>query len=148
MIRLSVAALMLVVCLAGIQAASAADFGRHKTPYPAAPAIGPACDTPDVLRRIMSRFDSTEARYWKTGVRMALITDARPTSFRDLPPATTFIRYCAATAYLTDGARHELVYWMRSNQGFAGYGWGVEYCLVGRDRQMSYAPQCRMLRPL
>lgn len=43
--------------------------------------------------------------------------------------------------------KYEMYYWLRSEQGFAGQGWGVEFCLVGRDRHMAYAPQCRMLRP-
>lgn len=139
-------ALAAIVCLALPQLALAADPGAYKVPD--APIIGPPCDAPKVLARIAERFDATEGRYWHTGVRMAFIEYPRQASTRLWPPETTIIRYCTATAHFTDGARHEVVYWLRSATGFAGYGWGVEFCLVGHDRHMSYAPQCRQLRPM
>ncbi|MEJ8572190.1 hypothetical protein [Microbaculum marinum] len=135
--------------LSGIGAPAAADnflflYDAHRN----APWNGPECDEPSVLSAITARFDQTEAEYWHTGVRMADITEARETAFRDWDPTIIARRYCTGTAYLTDGNRYNLVYWLRSEQGFAGVGWGVQYCLVGRDRDYSYAPACKMLRPL
>ena len=31
--------------------------------------------------------------------------------------------------------------------GFAGVGWGVEWCVVGYDHNLAYAPNCRAARP-
>jgi len=28
-----------------------------------------------------------------------------------------------------------------------GWGWGVEWCVVGLDRNLAYAPSCSVLRP-
>jgi hypothetical protein len=148
MIRSGLAVLVALFLFAPTQPVTAADATFYSSPHRAAPWKGPDCDAPEVLGRIVARFARTEAAYWHTGVRMAGIVGARQAAFRDRNPMLTAIRYCTATAYLTDGARHDLVFWLRSEQGFAGMGWGVEYCLVGRDRHMSHAPQCRMLRPL
>jgi hypothetical protein len=38
-------------------------------------------------------------------------------------------------------------YSIGSNTGFAGATWGVEWCVVGYDRNFAYAPRCRMARP-
>lgn len=140
--------LALAVLALQIPPAAADNFTFYNSPHRAGPWQGPACDAPQVHNRIAVRFDKAEAIYWHTGVRMALITDPRETTFRDWEPSIIATRYCTATAYLTDGTRYKLVYWLRSEQGFAGVSWGVQFCLVGRDRNMSYAPHCRMLKPL
>lgn len=114
----------------------------------AEPWNGPACDAPKVLGRITAHFDQAEKDYWHTGVRMADITMPQETAYRDWQPLIIARRYCSGTAYLTDGKKYNLVYWLRSEQGFVGVSWGVQFCLVGRDRDFSYAPHCKMLRPL
>jgi hypothetical protein len=133
----------------GLSAPAAADnFTFYYNAVRAAPWDGPACDDKAVLKRVTAHFDQAEAEYWHTGLRMADITHAREIAFRDWQPTMIARRYCAGSAYLTDGRRYDLVYWLRSDQGFAGVGWGVQFCLVGRDREYAYAPACRMLRPL
>ena len=138
----------LALLLLAATPATAENFTFYKSPHREAPWNGPACDDPKVLKQIHARFDQTEAAYWHTGIRMAMITHVRQTAFQDWQPLIIARRYCSAMAYLTNGARYELVYWLRSEQGFAGTDWGMQYCLVGRDRDMAYAPYCRMLRPL
>mgnify|MGYP006909112565 CR=1 FL=1 len=115
---------------------------------PSAPWQGPACADNAVLTRIPAHSAQPEAAYWHTGVKMAHITGARETTFRDWDPPIIATRFCTGSAYLTDGRQYNLVYWLRSEQGFAGVNWGVQFCLVGRDREYAYAPACRMLRPL
>lgn len=142
-----------VLALAGACAIAAApamaeNFTFYSSPHRTGPWVGPACDQPAVLERIHRRFDETEASYWHTGVRMAQIVEPRETGFKNWDPTIIARRYCSAVAYLTDGRRYEMVYWLRSEQGFAGVSWGVDYCLVGRDRDYAYAPACKMLRPL
>ena len=128
--------------------AVADNFTFYSDAHRDGPWNGPACDEPKVLKRISAHFDQAEAAYWHTGIRMAQITQPRETAFRDWDPTIIARRYCTGTAYLTDGRKYGLVYWLRSEQGFAGVDWGVQFCLVGRDRDYSYAPHCKMLRPL
>ncbi|MBV8473029.1 MAG: hypothetical protein JO107_13205, partial [Hyphomicrobiales bacterium] len=33
------------------------------------------------------------------------------------------------------------------NLGIIGWGYGVEWCVVGLDRNLAYAPECTSLRP-
>lgn len=145
---------MLRFCLYAVVAvlislpAQAGNFTFYGSSYRTGPWIGPACHDPKVVGRVAKMFNQAEAAYWHTGVRMAHITHARETAYRDWQPTMIARRYCSAVAYLSDGGRYELVYWVRSEQGFAGVGWGVQFCLVGRNRQMAYAPHCKMLRPL
>lgn len=129
-------------------AASADNFTFYSNANRDAPWNGPACDESAVLNRISAHFDQAEAKYWDTGIRMADITQAREAVFDDWDPTIIARRYCNGTAYLTDGKRYSLVYWLRSDQGFAGVGWGVQFCLMGRDQDYAYAPVCKMLRPL
>lgn len=107
---------------------------------------GPACDEPRVLSAIRSRFARVEATYWE-GAQIVGIDHVRENAYRDWQPTIIARRYCSARATLSDGRIHELVYWLRSDQGFAGFGWGFQYCLVGRDRFMTYAPGCSVLDP-
>ena len=153
MVRFAAGALCaaLVHCAAvfGISRPAAADnFTFYFDANRSAPWNGPMCDNSGVLNRISAHFNQAEARYWHTGVRMAQITSAREIAFKDWDPTIIARRYCAGSAYLSDGMRYDLVYWLRSEQGYAGVGWGVQFCLVGRDRDYTYAPACKMLRPL
>ena len=143
------AALVLCAVVLGISRPAAADnftfyFDANRT----AECQRPMCYNNGVLNRISAHFNQAEAEYWHTGVRMAQITEPREIGFRDWDPTIIARRYCGGSAYLSDGRRYDLVYWLRSEQGFAGVGWGVQFCLVGRDRDYSYAPACKMLRPL
>jgi hypothetical protein len=128
--------------------AKADNFTFYSNAHRKAPWNGPACDEPKVLKRITERFDQAEQSYWHTGIQMGAITMARETAFRDWDPTIIARRYCTGTVYLTDGKQYPLVYWLRSEQGFSGVSWGVQFCLVGRDRDFAYAPACKMLRPL
>ncbi len=148
MTRLSVALMFVALALGWSVPASGDNFTFIPSAHRSGPWLGPACESPQVAGRIMAKFNQAEAKYWHTGVRLAHIAYPRETTTRQWDPPIIATRFCSATAYLSDGISHELVYWLRSEQGFAGVGWGVEFCLVGRDRDMSFAPHCRMLRPL
>lgn len=145
----AVVAMFGAIALSGVGAPAAADnFSFYSNAHRNAPWQGPQCDEPKVLNTISAHFDQAEAAYWHTGIRMAQITQAQETAFRDWDPTIIARRYCTGTAYLTNGRSYSLVYWLRSEQSFAGVSWGVQFCLVGRDRDYSYAPHCKMLRPL
>ena len=46
-----------------------------------------------------------------------------------------------------DGVRRAVHYAIVEDAGFIGAGWGVEWCVVGLDRNWAYHPSCRMARP-
>ena len=108
---------------------------------------GPSCDNPTVMARVRSRFASTEAAYWDSGLTMNTLMRPREIAYRDWTPMITAIRSCRADAELSDGRSIDVVYWVRSEQGFAGHGYGVDYCILGEDWPYAYAPGCRELLP-
>ena len=107
---------------------------------------GPQCDESRVIAKVQRRFNATESQYWE-GLRMLAVDHVREGRFRDWEPTVIASRYCSATAELSDGRTHKLYHWIRSDLGIAGFGWGVQHCLIGRDRMMTYAPGCSVLRP-
>ena len=108
---------------------------------------GPTCDNDRVLREVQSEFDESERRYRDPVLAMVRVDHIRETALRDWQPPLMARRHCTGRAHLSDGRDYALVYWIRSEEGFAGIGWGVTYCLVGRDQFHAYAPACRGLRP-
>jgi hypothetical protein len=74
--------------------------------------------------------------------------DVREIAYRPWGPAFIFRRYCSAKVHVSDRVRPTLVYYsIGSNTGFAGASWGLEWCVVGYDRNLAYAPSCRAARP-
>ena len=50
-------------------------------------------------------------------------------------------------AHVSDGTRHQIAYSINETGSWIGVGWGVEWCVVGLDRNWAYNPACRMARP-
>jgi hypothetical protein len=123
------------------------NFTFHSSANRAAGWTGPSCENPTVIARVRSRFASTEAAYWDSNLTMDLVDRPREIAFRDWVPTIIATRSCRADASLSDGRRVAVVYWVRSEQGFAGHGYGVDYCIVGGDWPYAYAPGCRELLP-
>ncbi len=48
---------------------------------------------------------------------------------------------------LNNGVYHRVDYSVRENLGLFGRGWNVNWCVAGLDRELSYAPNCKMARP-
>ena len=45
------------------------------------------------------------------------------------------------------GVKHRVNYWIGEDTGMIGMTWGVEWCVVGLDRNWAYNPACKMARP-
>src|ERR1700739_3912638 len=56
-------------------------------------------------------------------------------------------RYCTGKAMTSDGKIHTVNFSIIEDGGFAGYGQGVEWCLIGLDRNWAYNPACRSAGP-
>ncbi|MGE0844720.1 MAG: hypothetical protein AB7L41_00520 [Flavobacteriaceae bacterium] len=136
----------ILLALLAASGAAAENFSFYGSAHREGSWNGPGCDEPRVLGAIQRRFDRTEAEYWD-GMRMLTIDRVRETAFDDWEPTIIARRYCSARATFSDGQTRGLVYWLRSEQGFAGLGWGFQYCVLGRDRFNTYAPGCKVLRP-
>jgi hypothetical protein len=107
----------------------------------------PACDYPPALDRIIGDFRTKEARFWNSqlqivGVENIHQTAVLPWAAQDIPR-----RFCSGTAIINDGARHAIFYSIAEDDGPIGIGWGINFCVVGFDRNMAYGPACRAARP-
>ena len=107
----------------------------------------PACDYGPALDRIIANFHTKEARFWNSQLQIVGVEDIRETAV--LPWAAQSIprRSCSGTALVSDGARHPIYYSIAEDTGMIGADWGVEFCVVGLDREWSYQPACRMAKP-
>ena len=64
-----------------------------------------------------------------------------------LLPQTVPRRFCTAVAAVSDGHKHTVNYSIAEDAGMIGMTWGVEWCVVGLDRNWAYNPACKMARP-
>ena len=107
----------------------------------------PTCDYPPALDRIIGDFRTKEARFWNSRLQIVGIEDIHQTAV--LPWAAQDIprRFCSGTVVINDGARHPMYYSIAEDTGMIGMDWGVNWCVVGLDRDWAYNPQCRAARP-
>ena len=130
-----------------LQAASARPLVPAEKRYSPFTANLPLCDDKDVLDKIADRFQQKESLYWKSALEIKGFDHAREYAFRrnglDYIPR----RYCTARATLNNDKRHEVTYWIGENLGIIGWGYGVEWCVSGLDRNKAFAPDCREARP-
>jgi len=107
----------------------------------------PACDYPPALDRIIGNFQTKEARFWNSELQIVGIENIRQTAV--LPWAAQSIprRFCSGTAVISDGARHPIYYSIAEDTGMIGMNWGVNFCVVGLDRNWAYGPACRAAQP-
>lgn len=107
----------------------------------------PACDTTIALGLIKVRFWEKEFTFWKSGLSIVEFDNIQETAYRPWAANTIPRRFCSATAILSDGVARPVHYSISEDTGFAGAIWGVEWCVVGLDRNWAYNPQCKMARP-
>ena len=107
----------------------------------------PPCDDPGVLSRISSRFGQKESEYWNSSLQIVNYDRIKAIGVRpwglDHIPRT----FCTARAVLNDRSAHEVSYSIAEDLGIIGFGYGVEWCLAGLDRNFAYAPDCKAARP-
>jgi hypothetical protein len=109
--------------------------------------IIPPCDDSGVLGTISSRFAGNESDYWNSTIEIGTYKDIREISLRGNGLSYIPRRYCAARAVMNDNSEHTIIYQVQESLGFVGWGYGVEWCVVGYDREHAYSPACSSLRP-
>ncbi len=104
------------------------------------------------LYKIPRRFAMKERRFWGSDANIDDFADTREIAFRPWGDKLIPRRYCEAKA-LVSSAEYGKQVWTKvyysigEDMGFAGITWGVTWCVVGMDRNLSYAPDCKQARP-
>ncbi len=102
----------------------------------------PACDEALVLAEIARKFWDRERDYWDGDLSLEFFDAVRETGFRTRGLSFIPRRHCAAAALFNDGAVRQVIYTIGEDLGFIGFGWGVDWCVVGLDRSLAHAPAC------
>lgn len=107
----------------------------------------PSCDDAGVLDRIKDRFSQKESEFWNTqleivGYDHVSLVAVRPWGLDHIPR-----NFCHARALLNDNSYHDVSYSVSEDLGIIGFGYGVEWCVQGLDRNLAYAPNCQLARP-
>ncbi len=116
----------------------------------------PKCDDASVLSTITGRFSQTETTYWGGDNAIVGIDRVRDIGFRANGLSYIPRRYCIALASVVDPRlppplnpkAHTIIYDVVQAGGIIGWTWGVEWCVVGFDREHAYSPDCSVLRPI
>ena len=107
----------------------------------------PACDDAGVLHRIRDRFAQKESEYWSSSLTLGEIDRIAEIGYRANGLAYIPRRYCVARAQLNDLKPRNVIYAIQEDLGIIGIDYGVEWCVVGLDRNLAYAPGCQAVRP-
>jgi hypothetical protein len=105
----------------------------------------PPCES--ALSEISSRFAETESTFWNSALQITGYDHVRETAFRPWQSDNIPRRYCSAKAMISDGKLHTVNFSIIEDGGLASFTDGIEYCIVGLDRNWAYNPACRAARP-
>ncbi|MGN6114564.1 MAG: hypothetical protein ACTHN2_03515 [Nitrobacter sp.] len=105
----------------------------------------PSCES--ALGEISSKFADKESTYWNSPLQITGYSRIHETAFRPWQSDNIPRRYCTADAMISDGKVRTVHYSIIEDGGLAGFGDGVEFCVVGLDRNWAYNPSCRAARP-
>jgi hypothetical protein len=105
----------------------------------------PPCDW--ALGTISHRFAAKERQFWVSDLTIVSFDQVRETALRPWGHDVIPRRYCSAKARLSNGRETVVHFSIAEGLGFIGATWGVEWCVVGYDRNLAFAPRCQMARP-
>ena len=109
--------------------------------------ILPSCDNPSVLDRMSSRFGATEHEYWNSSLQIMSYDQVSTRALRPWGLDHIPRNFCQARALFNDNKYRTVAYAVIEDQGMIGMDFGVEWCVVGLDRNYAYAPDCKMETP-
>ena len=110
-------------------------------------AVVPLCDEMGPLAIIQARFATKEGRFWNSDLQITGFENVREIAFRPWVPAAIPRRFCRAVVHVSDGKKRPVYYSISEDGGMIGASYGVEWCVVGLDRNWAYNPACKMARP-
>ncbi len=142
----AVAALLCMLPGSGALAASWVEENFYLS-GPRFDGVLPPCDAQAALGKIASRFGDKESFYWNSNLKVSGFDHVREVAFLPWAAHTIPRRFCSAVVYISDGTKHVLHYSIGEDTGIIGATWGVEWCVVGLDRNWAYNPACSMAEP-
>ena len=107
----------------------------------------PTCSEHGPLDKIISRFNSKEYDFWNSTLQIVGFENIREIAWEPWSSGTIPRRFCTGSVVVNDGKRHKINYSIIEDGGMFGAGYGVEWCVVGFDRDWAYNPRCRLARP-
>jgi len=107
----------------------------------------PPCNDALALGKIRARFGSKEGQFWNSALRILNFDQIQETAFRPWADDAIPRRFCSAMALISDGKWRTVHYAIAEDAGMIGMTYGVEWCVVGLDRNWAYNPRCKMARP-
>lgn len=107
----------------------------------------PLCHEHGPLDHIISRWGTKEYRFWNSDLELVGFENIREIGWEPWPSGTMPRRFCSASVLVSDGKRRQIYYSIGEDTGWLGVTYGVEFCVVGLDRNWAYNPQCQMARP-
>jgi hypothetical protein len=109
--------------------------------------VMPACEDPAALGKISSRFAEKESRFWNSALQIVAFENVRQIAYRPWAEQTIPRRFCTGRVLVSDGRKRTIHYWIGEDTGMIGMTFGVEWCIVGLDRNWAYSPACKMALP-
>ncbi len=107
----------------------------------------PACNEPAALWKIQRTFASKEGRFWNSELTIVSFDRVHEIATRPWAEGSIPRRFCSGRALMSDGRWRRIDYAIIEDGGMIGGSWGVQWCVVGLDRNWAYAPGCKMARP-
>lgn len=107
----------------------------------------PLCEERGPLKTIQSRFSTKEGKFWNSDLKIMGFEKIQEVSWQPWAPGTIPRRFCSATVLVSDGLWRSLYYAITEDAGMIGVSYGVEFCVVGLDREWSYQPDCLRAKP-
>jgi hypothetical protein len=107
----------------------------------------PPCDYRPALEKIAARFRQKEYLFWNPNLEIVAFDGIRETAFRPWHAHAIPRRFCSGLVQVSDGRKTAIHYAIAEDTGMIGASWGVEWCVVGLDRNWAYNPACKMAQP-
>ena len=99
------------------------------------------------LSRIANDFRDKESTFWNSSLTITGFGNIHEIAFRPWQSDNIPRRYCTGSVMVSDGKVRTVNYSIIEDGGFASYGDGIEFCVVGLDRNWAYNPACRAAKP-
>jgi hypothetical protein len=107
----------------------------------------PLCEEHEPLKMIQRRFSTKEGKFWNSDLKIVGFERIQEVSWEPWAPGTIPRRFCRASVLISDGVRRSMYYSITEDGGMIGASYGVEFCVVGLDREWSYQPDCLRAKP-
>ena len=99
------------------------------------------------LGTITNQFQEKESNFWNSPLQIVAYGNIHEIAFRPWQSDNIPRRFCSGSVQLNNGSVHTIHYSIIEDGGFAGFGQGVEWCVVGLDRNWAYNPACKAAGP-